>query len=272
MFGLTGMAVLLMAQRAAAEVPAGDLARLSLAQLSKLEVTSVSKSAQPLLRSAATIYVITREQILRSGATSLPEALRLAPNLTVTQSSSTAYTVSARGFSGNVPDQNFSNKLLILIDGRSVYTPLFSGVYLDAQDVVLEDIDRIEVISGPGSTLWGANAMNGVINIVTRASYLTQGTLLSGAAGNQEQELSARYGGSADEGLTYRVYGKDFQIDALQFADGSSAHDGWTKGQGGFRADWTRTSDSVTVQGDLYRGTQQQPNAGDTLLLGGNLL
>src|SRR5579871_2397401 len=190
MFGLTGMAVLLMAQRAAAEVPAGDLARLSLAQLSKLEVTSVSKSAQPLLRSAATIYVITREQILRSGATSLPEALRLAPNLTVTQSSSTAYTVSARGFGGNTPDQNFSNKLLMLIDGRSVYTPLYSGVYMDAQDVLLEDIDRIEVISGPGSTLWGANAMNGVINIITRTASASTGPLVDVGAGTQQQTVT----------------------------------------------------------------------------------
>jgi iron complex outermembrane receptor protein len=147
-----------------------DLTRLSLQDLANVEVTSVSKAPEELQRAAASIYVITHEQIVRSGATRLMDALRLAPNLLITQTSATNYVISARGFGGNPQAQNFSNKLLMLIDGRSVYTPLYSGIYSDAQDVMLEDVDRIEVISGPGATLWGANAMNGVINVITRPS------------------------------------------------------------------------------------------------------
>ena len=140
---------------------------MSLEQLTDLPVTSVSKTVEPLRTAAAAIYVMTHDDIVRSGATSIPEALRLAPNLVVTQMSASDYVVSARGFGGDPGAQSFSDKLLVLIDGRSVYSPLYSGVYLDAQDVMLEDVDRIEVISGPGATLWGANAMNGVINIIT---------------------------------------------------------------------------------------------------------
>ena len=153
---------------ASASDPLTELSRMSLEQLSKVEVTSVSKSAQPLSSAAASIYVITREEILRSGVLSVPEALRLAPNLQITQLNSRNTRIGARGFSGAPDVQNFSNKILILIDGRSVYSPLFSGVAYDMLDVVMDDIDRIECISGPGATLWGANAMNGVINIITR--------------------------------------------------------------------------------------------------------
>lgn len=153
---------------ALADVSASDdLTQLSLADLARIEVTSVSKTSESLQRAPAAIYVISHDDIEQSGVTSVPEALRLAPNLLVTQTSSSAFVISARGFSGNPNAQNFSNKLLILIDGRSVYTPLFSGIYANTLDVMLEDIDRIEVISGVGATLWGANAMNGVINIIT---------------------------------------------------------------------------------------------------------
>ena len=138
---------------------ADDLTRMSLADLAKAQVTSVSKASETLQRAPASIYVISHDDIARSGVTSVPEALRLAPNLLVTQTSSSAYTISARGFAGNPDAQNFSNKLLILIDGRSVYTPLFSGIYANTLDVMLEDVDRIEVISGVGATLWGANAI-----------------------------------------------------------------------------------------------------------------
>src|ERR1700678_226001 len=202
-----------------------DLTRLSLQDLANVEVTSVSKAPEELQRAAASIYVITHEQIVRSGATRLMDALRLAPNLLITQTSATNYVISARGFGGNPAAQNFSNKLLMLIDGRSVYTPLYSGIYSDAQDVMLEDVDRIEVISGPGATLWGANAMNGVINAITRASSLTQGTFVDAAAGNQDQDVSMRYGGRVNGELTYRVYGAEYHRDA-EWTPAGPAHDG----------------------------------------------
>ncbi len=252
--------------------PSEDLTRLSLQDLANLEVTSVSKSAEGLQRASASIYVITHEDILRSGATSLMEALRLAPNLLVTQQSAAGYVIAARGFGGNPAAQNFSNKLLMLIDGRSVYTPLFSGIYSDAQDVLLEDVERIEVISGPGATLWGANAMNGVINVITRPSYLTQGSFADAAAGNREQGIGARYGGRMSGDLSLRVYGLGFHRAAEQLPDGSSAHDSWSKEQGGFRADWSTDRDSVTLQGDLYRAPETQPTGGDLALVGANVL
>jgi len=205
----------------------GELESLSLEQLANVEITSVSKTAERLSRAPAAIYVITHDQIIRSGATTVAEALRLAPNLQVRRLTSSSYAVSARGFGGNQGDQNFANKLLVLIDGRSVYSPLFSGVYLDAQEVLLEDIDRIEVISGPGATLWGANAMNGVVNIITRASYLTTGTAVTAGAGNQEQTVGARYGRKVDDQTAFRVYGLGYRQDALELADGVGAHDAW---------------------------------------------
>jgi len=250
----------------------GGLETLSLEQLANVEVTSVSKSAERLSQAPAAIYVITHDQIVRSGATSIAEALRLAPNLQVRRLTSTSYAVSARGFGGNQGDQNFANKLLVLIDGRSVYSPLFSGVYLDSQDVLLEDIDRIEVISGPGATLWGANAMNGVVNIITRTSYLSTGTAMTAEAGNQEQRLGTRYGEKLDEQTAYRVYGLGYRQDALELPDRSGAHDAWWKAQGGFRLDWSRSDDSFTVQGDLYRGLENQPGGADVRILGANLL
>ncbi len=248
------------------------LADLSLEELSNIEVTSVSKSAETLRAAPAAIYVITHDDILRSGVTSIAEALRLAPNLQISQYSASRYVAGARGFAGAEEAQNFSNKLLILIDGRSVYSPLFSGVYLDVQDVLMEDIDRIEVISGPGATLWGANATNGVINIITRPAYLTDEPLVSAGAGNQERTVSARYGGKTSDALAYRVYGKVFERDAQELADESSAQDDWYKAQGGFRVDWTGASDSITTQGDAYRGQQNQLASVDQDIRGGNLL
>jgi iron complex outermembrane receptor protein len=164
-----------------------------------IQVTSVSKSPQPLQNAAAAIFVITHDEIERSGASNIAEALRLAPNLQVLQLSASNYVISARGLGGNPDDQNFSNKLLLLIDGRSVYTPLYSGIYINAEDVTLEDVDRIEVISGPGATLWGANAMNGVINIVTRTSDQTQGTALRAAVATLVATAIGNRG-SADQG------------------------------------------------------------------------
>lgn len=251
---------------------AADLSRMSLDQLANVEVTSVSKAPEPLRRAPATIFVITHEAIARSGATSLIEALRLAPNLQVIQLTANNYALGARGFGGHQESQNFANKLLILIDGRSVYSPLFSGIYSDAQDVLLEDVDRIEVISGPGGTLWGANAMNGVINIITRPAYLTDGTLVQAGLGNQDQNVAARYGGKLSGDTSYRVYGMAFHRGAMEMADGSSAHDGWNKGQGGFRLDWNHAQDSLTVQGDAYRATENELGADDGLVLGANAL
>jgi iron complex outermembrane receptor protein len=249
-----------------------SLADLSLQQLSNLEVTSVSKSPELLRQAPASIYVITHDEIARSGVTSIAEALRLAPNLQISQYSSNTWVAGARGFAGAQELQNFSNKLLILIDGRSVYSPLFSGVYLDVQDVLMEDIDRIEVISGPGATLWGANAMNGVINIITRPAYLTDTPLVSVGAGDSERTVSARYGNKISDALAFRVYGKAFDRDAMELEDGSDAGDDWSKGQGGFRLDWSGTSDALTVQGDFYRGTVDQPIGGDQRIEGANLL
>ena len=250
----------------------GDLTAMSLADLAKVEVTSVSKTNEALQRAPAAIYVISHDDIVRSGVTSVPEALRLAPNLLVTQTSSSAYVISARGLGGNPTAQNFSNKLLILIDGRSVYTPLYSGIYADTLDVLLEDVDRIEVISGVGATLWGANAMNGVINIITRSAYLTKGTYVDAGAGNQQQFGDARYGAGAGPDGALRVYGFGFHRDAMQLPDASGAGDGWSKGQGGFRSDWGLEQDTLTVQGDFYRATEGTLNGLDGTLLGANLV
>ncbi len=252
--------------------PIEALSRMSLEELANVEITSVSKSAELLRSAPAAIYVITHDDILRSGATSLPEVLRLAPNLRATQLTASNYTATARGFGGNPDAQSFANKLLILIDGRSAYTPLYSGIYLDAQDVVMDDVERIEVISGPGATLWGANAMNGVINIITRSARQTNGSLLDAGVGNQEQNFSARYGGKFNDETAYRVYSKAFHRDALERIDRSSARDGWGKAQGGFRLDWARAADAVTVQGDIYRGTQNQPDLHESSMFGANAL
>jgi iron complex outermembrane recepter protein len=268
----TCLALVASVAQADGTAPSDDLSLLSLQELANIKVTSVSKAPEGLQRAPASIYVITHEDIMRSGATSLMEALRLAPNLLVTQVSASNYTISARGFGGNPQAQNFSNKLLMLIDGRSVYTPLYSGIYSDAQDVLLEDVDRIEVISGPGATLWGANAMNGVINVITRPSYLTQGSFVDAAAGNQEQDLNVRYGGRSEGDLSYRAYGLGFHRAAEGLPDGGSAHDGWTKEQGGFRSDWSTDQNSATLQGDLYRAAEQEFMNADGSIAGADVL
>jgi iron complex outermembrane recepter protein len=256
----------------AGDLSTGDLKGLSVEDLMNLEVTSVSKTAASISTAPAAVYVITHDDVVRSGATSLPEVLRLAPNLEVYQTSPSGYTITARGFSGNTSAQNFSDKLLVLIDGRSVYSPLYSGVYWDAQDVLLEDIDRIEVISGPGATLWGANAVNGVINIITRKSSETTGGSVSAGAGNIEKDAAVRFGGDADGGFSYRTYLKSFERSAFDLPSGPSADDGWNKTQAGFRTDWTSRADTVTVQGDTYRGHEEQSGLPDLAIEGSNLL
>ncbi len=244
-----------------------SLKQMSLQQLSSVVVTSVSKSAQPLSTAPAAIYVISHDDIVRSGATSLPEILRLAPNLQVAQISATSYAISARGFNLYGAD-----KLLVLIDGRSVYTPYFSGVFWDEQQVLPQDIDRIEVISGPGATLWGANAVNGVINIITRKSDSTQGGELDPSIGTLQRQGSAQYGGRIGDQLTYRIYGTTFARDSDDTSTGAIARDGWDKTQAGMRSDWSGTSDLLTIQGDAYDGSEEQAAAPNEDILGHNVL
>lgn len=230
-----------------------DLTQLSLEELMNMEVTSVSKKPQKLSQAQAAIHVLSGEDIRRMGITTIPDALRLVPGLQVARIDSNKWAVSARGF-----NDRFANKLLVLIDGRSVYTPLFAGVYWEAQMVPLQDIDRIEVIRGPGGTLWGANAVNGVINIITKSTQDTQGAMASVTYGNEERGLGTlRYGGKAGDALAYRLYGQFMSRDSA-FQEGG-AHDDWQLGQGGLRTDWQPdTNDTVTVQGDYYQGTAGQ--------------
>jgi iron complex outermembrane receptor protein len=245
---------------------AGELADLSLEELANLEVTSVSRRAERLSDAAASLFVITGDDIRRAGVTSLPEALRLAPNLEVARVDARQYAISARGFNNSI-----GNKLLVLIDGRAVYTPLFSGVFWDAQDTLLEDIERIEVISGPGATLWGANAVNGIINIITRRASDTRGTLAEGGIGNRERGIAARHG-VALAGGAVRFYGKAFERKNTVRADGKSVRDEWQNQQAGFRGDWETGASGFTLQGDVYRGSIEQATGGDTDISGGNLL
>jgi iron complex outermembrane recepter protein len=230
------------------------LKRMSLDELTNLEVTTVSKRPEKLTETASAIQVITGEDIRRSGAANVPEALRLAPNLRVAQINAHAWVISARGFSGI-----FTNKLLVLIDGRVVYTPLFAGVLWDVQNLVLEDIDRIEVISGPGGTLWGSNAVNGVINIITKSAANTQGLYASGSAGSSLRDMgTARYGASTGSNLFFRAYGQRSDREGT-WLDGKQTPSAWNITQGGFRMDWhpSAGTDLVTVQGDLYSGTEE---------------
>jgi iron complex outermembrane recepter protein len=249
------------------------LSRLSLEELGNVDVTSVSKAAEPLQEAAASIFLITRDDIHRSGARTLPEALRLAPNLQVIRLTATSYALGARGFGGNQEAQNFPNKLLMLVDGRSVYTPLFSGIYFDAQDVLLDDVDRIEVISGPGATLWGANAMNGVINVITRRSSETQGALANVIAGSREQRAEVRWGAMSGDALSYRVYAKGFKEASQDLVNGNPAGDSWKKGQAGFRVDWNAGANVITASGDVYRASEDIPaEDSNGIIKGGNLL
>jgi len=232
-----------------------NLVDLSFEELMDIKVTSASKKEQSLSQAPSAIFVITQEDLRRSGATTVPEALRMVPGVQVAQVDSNKWAVTARGF-----NELFARKLLIMIDGRSVYSPLFSGVYWDVQDTVLEDIDRIEVIRGPGGTLWGANAVNGVINIITKNSKETQGTLLSAGAGTVENGFgSIRYGGQLSDKAHYRVFAKYFNRDAFEPSPGIDGGDEWKALRGGFRMDWDSSEEnSWTVQGDYYNGVSGQ--------------
>lgn len=250
---------LIFAQAFEELLPSQELKKMSMEELMNLKVTSVSRSPQKLTEVASAIQVITREDIRRSAATNLPEALRLTTNLQVAQLNSYAHIISARGF-----NTLFSNKLLVMIDGRTVYSPLFAGVFWDAQSVLLEDIERIEVISGPGSTLWGANAVNGVINIITRSAHETQGLYASGAVGTHLRKQGAvRYGGKIGSNFSYRVYAQHADRNNTILPDGQDAADKWRLTQGGFRLDWDLPiANTIMVQGNFYGGTEETiPNS-----------
>jgi len=245
------------------------LKKMSLEELMNLDVTSVAKEPEPYGQAPAAIDVITGDEIQRSGASSIPEALRLADNLDVAQKNSHDWAISARGF-----NTALANKLLVLIDGRTVYTPLFAGVFWDQQDYLMEDIDRIEVISGPGGTLWGANAVNGVINITTKDAKDTQGLYVEGGGGSELRDFGGvRYGGMLASNVYYRVYGKYLDRSDEVLPDGSDASDSWRIGQGGFRMDDEAAADNhFTVQGDFYLGGENVTTGGDAHTDGGNIL
>jgi len=257
------------AQTQATLTSSSALKKLSVEELMNIEVTSVSKHSEKLSETASAIQVVTGEDIRRSGASSIPEALRLADNLQVAQKGSQGWGISARGF-----NTDLANKLLVLVDGRTVYTPLYSGVFWDVQDYLLEDLDRIEVISGPGGTLWGANAVNGVINIISKSAKDTQGLYVEGGGGSELRGFGgARFGGALASNVYYRVYGKYFDRDSAVFANGNDAGDSWNMGQGGFRIDAeTSLQNTFTLQGDYYSGSEDVTTGGKTDVAGGNLL
>lgn len=232
-----------------------ELTQLSIEDLMDITVTSVSKKPQSLSNSAAAVFVINSDDIKGSGATSIPEVLRMVPGVTVARIDSSKWAISSRGF-----NSRFSDKLLVLMDGRSVYSPLYSGVYWEVQDTVLEDIERIEVIRGPGGTVWGANAVNGVINIITKHAGDTLGGLASLGGGTEERAFAqGRYGATLAEGVYGRFYGKGTYRDSYQFTTGEDADDTWQDFRSGFRIDGSLSSrDSFTLQGDMYRGEMNQ--------------
>ena len=242
-------------QPAASEDSLDAIIDLNLQDLLALEVTSAAKKKQSLNETAAAVFVITREDIRRSGVTSIAEALRMVPGIQVASLDANKWAISSRGFNAQ-----FANKLLVLLDGRSVYTPSFSGVYWDAQDTLLEDIERIEVIRGPGATLWGANAVNGVINIITRPAIDTRGTLAVAGAGNEEQFAHLRHGFELGDDAAGRYYLKAKQTEASHAPDlAADAGDDWQSLRGGFRFDFdTSRGDNWTVQGDIYENDLNQ--------------
>jgi iron complex outermembrane receptor protein len=258
-------ALLLQATAAAHAQPGTSLADLSLEQLSNIEITSVSKRGQRLAEVAGSVFVIRGEDIRRSGATTLTEALRLAPNLFVARTDASQYTVTARGGADVL-----ANKMLVLVDGRTIYSPLFSGVFWEAQDVVMEDIDRIEVLSGSGGTLYGSNAFNGVINVITRSAEQTGGTLVSAAVGNDEKTVSVRQG-FAQPGQGLRLFAKRTLFDRNRPVGGGVAPDAAGRTLAGFRFDRGEANDQFTLQGEAF-SHRAEDSAGERTYQGANLL
>ena len=229
-----------------------DLTSLSLEDLMKIEITSVSKQRQVVAEAPAAVSAISQEDIRRSGLNSIPELLRLVPGVNVARINASHWAISSRGF-----NELYSSKLLVLMDGRTVYTPLFSGVYWETLDYVLPDLERIEVIRGPGATLWGANAVNGVINITSKSARDTQGLLFSGELSTVDYAGSLRYGGKVGEDTYYRAWAKYRSTDNFELPAGDP-HDGWDALRGGFRIDRYADKDSLTLQGDAYSAREGQ--------------
>lgn len=232
--------------------PQGDqsnepLKQLTLAQLGDVEVTTASKEPVDVWHTPAAIYVITHDDIMRSGATSIPEALRLAPGVEVARIDANKWSIGIRGFGTRL-----SRSVLVIIDGRTVYSTLFDGTYWEVQNTLMDEIDRIEVIRGPGGTIWGPNAVNGIINVITKKTQDTHGGLFNAGGGNEEQGFAnTRYGGGSDS-FSYRVYGMGFNRSSEYHSDGRN-FDAWQAGQAGFRMDWNPNQrDTFTLQGDLY--------------------
>ena len=249
---LTPILLAFAGQTSPGQTPPPDLFQLSLEDLMNLKVTSVSKKEQTMSRAAAAVAVITQEDIQRSGATNIPDLLRMVPGLNVAQINANTWAISARGF-----NSQFSNKLLVLVDGRAVYTPLLGGVSWETLDVPLMNIDRIEVIRGPGGAIWGPNAVNGVINVITKKTSDTQGGVLTTGGGTQSlQSGMAQYGGRFGN-TDYRAYAKYLNDNNFPDPSGQNGADGWDLLHGGFRADSKLSErDSLTVEGDLYTGSE----------------
>ncbi len=236
---------------------------LSIEELGQLQVTTASRRPQSLDVTPAAVYVITAEDIRRSGVTTIPDALRLAPNVEVARNNSHGWTVSIRGFSSDL-----SNKLLVLIDGRSVYSPLYAGVFWDVQDVLLADIERIEVVAGPGGAVWGANAVNGVINIITHSAQDRQGLYAEAGTGNYEEAFGAlRYGWKAGDKLWASAFVKSFERDATKTPTGADGSDDWHLSHGGFALTWQPNGDDrVNVRADVYAGDESTLTRSDFTL------
>ncbi|MBS1741412.1 MAG: response regulator [Bacteroidetes bacterium] len=254
--------------------PVGKLKKLSVEELMNIQVTSVTKTAQKLTEVASAIQVITNEDIQRSPTTLLPEVLRLASNLQVTRSGSHEWSVTSRGFNGApISNSSLADKLLVMVDGRVVYNQLFSGVYWDVQHILKDDIDRIEVVSGPGGTLWGANAVNGVINIITKSAKETQGFNGAVSFGNFfKNGFAFRYGSNIDSVVYFRVHANRFDYGSINYEDGSSANDQWDMTKAGFRMDIypRKTNNQFTLQGDFYMGNEDSNDS--TKVNGQNVL
>ncbi len=234
----------------AGEIPE-ELLKLDLEELLQIEVTSAARHPQKFRDAPSAIYLITAEDLHRSFDNELPELLRGVPGVHVARVTSSDWAISIRGF-----NDRFANKLLVLIDGRTLYTPLFSGVFWERQDTVIEDLDRIEIIRGPGASLWGANAVNGVINIVSKSAWETQGWLTSIVVGSEESQATLRYGGRKGQEVAYRLYVKAKEVGSLKIAHDGSAHDDWRMAQTGFRLDWNLSEDRrVRLSGDTYTQT-----------------